>query len=127
MPHLSTEDLKQLAAQLRLQRQALLGAIRSRLHHGDDSAELALANPYADVREQAAADLMADTDIGQLQLEQRALQAIDAALARVSAGLYGTCSGCGGRIALRRLHAQPAATMCLACQESFEQQRQAPP
>lgn len=127
MPHLSTDDIKQFDAQLRLQRQALLGAIRNRLHQADGSGEMALANQYADVREQAEADLLADTDIGQLQLELADLQAVDDALARVSAGSYGTCASCGGRIAMRRLLAQPAARMCLSCQETFEQRRQAPP
>lgn len=126
MPHLSTDDIKQLDLQLRLRRQALLGAIRNRLHRDDESEAMALANPYADVREQAEADLVADTDIGQLQLELADLAGIDEALARVSAGSYGTCSSCGGRIALRRLRVQPAARMCLACQETFEQHRQGP-
>jgi DnaK suppressor protein len=127
VPHLSSDDLEQLEQQLRQRRQALLGAVRSRLHHADGPDQMALANPYADVREQAEADLLADTDIGQLQLELADLRDTDEALARVSAGLYGICSSCGGRIALRRLRAQPAARMCLSCQESFEQHRQAPP
>lgn len=126
MPHLSTDDILQLDQQLRLQRQALLGAIRGRLHQEDGAGEMALANPYTDVREQAEADLLADTDIGQLQLELADLHSVDAALARVSAGSYGVCCNCGGRIALRRLRAQPAASMCLSCQETFEQHRQAP-
>jgi DnaK suppressor protein len=125
--HLTHDDIKQFDLRLRLGRQALLAAIRNRLHQGDGPGEMALANPYADVREQSEADLLADTDIGQLQLELADLQAIDEALARVSAGVYGICTGCGGCIALRRLRAQPAARMCLSCQESFEQQRQAPP
>jgi DnaK suppressor protein len=125
--HLSNDDIKQLDQHLRLRREALLGAIRNRLHRGDEAAVMALDNPYADVREQAEADLLADTDIGQLQLELADLQAIDEALARVAGGIYGVCTGCGGRIALRRLRAQPAARMCLSCQEAFEQHRQAPP
>lgn len=127
MPQLSTDDIKQFDAQLRLRRQALLDAIRNRLHRADGTGEMALANQYADVREQAEADLLADTDISQLQLELADLQAIDEALARVSAGSYGTCSSCGERIAMRRLRAQPAARMCLSCQETYEQHRQAPP
>jgi DnaK suppressor protein len=126
VPHLSHDDIQQLDQQLRLRRQALLGAIRGRLHQSDDAGEMALANPYTDVREQAEADLLADTDIGQLQLELAELHSVDEALARVSAGLYGVCCNCSGRIALRRLRAQPAARMCLSCQETFEQQRQTP-
>ena len=126
MPHLSTDDVKHFDAQLRLGRQSLLGAIRVRLHQDGGGGEMALANQYAAVREQAEADLLADTDIAQLEIELADLQAIDEALARVSAGSYGTCCRCGGRIATRRLRAQPAARLCLSCQERLEHDRQAP-
>lgn len=126
MPHLSTDDIKQFGSQLQLRRQAVLGAIRNRLHQAEGSGEMALANQYAEVREQAQADLLAETDIGQLQIELADLHAIDEALARVHGGTYGICTSCRGRIAVRRLRAQPAARMCLSCQESFEQHRQAP-
>lgn len=37
------------------------------------------------------------------------------ALARVDAGTYGTCVGCGRVIAAARLEARPMATTCIAC------------
>ncbi|MBU6166965.1 MAG: TraR/DksA C4-type zinc finger protein [Alphaproteobacteria bacterium] len=40
---------------------------------------------------------------------------IIAALARIAAGDYGTCSHCGGDIAPARLAALPTATRCIAC------------
>lgn len=126
MPKLSPDDIKQFEVQLRMQRQAVLAAVRRRLHQGDGTDEIALPNHFAEVREQAEADLLADTDIGQLQLELDDLKSIDDALARVGAGSYGMCAGCGARIAPRRLQAQPAARMCLSCQETLEQHRQAP-
>jgi DnaK suppressor protein len=43
------------------------------------------------------------------------LAEIDAALARLAAGGYGTCARCGTAIAPQRLAARPAATTCLAC------------
>lgn len=127
MPKLSPDDIKQFEAQLRLQRQAVLATIRRRLHQPDGTDEMALANHFADVREQAEADLLADTDIGQLQLELADLKSIDDALARVGAGSYGMCTGCGALIARGRLRAQPAARMCLPCQETFEQRRPSAP
>jgi len=127
VPHLSDDDIKQFETLLRLQRQALLGALRHRLHQPDGNGEMALANHFTEVREQAEADLQTDTDIGQLQIELAELQNIDDALARVEAGDYGLCAGCGARIGVRRLRAQPAAKMCLPCQEKFEQHRQVPP
>lgn len=126
MRHLSSNDIEQLAAQLRLQRQATLSAIRQRLHEGNEPDELAMVNHFAEVREQAEADLLADTDIGQLQLELATLRGIDDALARIGAGTYGTCNSCGGPIALQRLRAQPGADKCMPCQQTYEQHRQAP-
>lgn len=123
MPHLSKDNIAQFETELRSRRETVLAAIRQRLHHGDDPDQLALVNTYQDLREQAEADLLADTDLGQLQIELADLEAIDAALARLGAGNYGRCAKCGTTIALARLRAQPAARMCLACQEATEKYR----
>ncbi len=40
---------------------------------------------------------------------------LDRALGRLDAGTYGTCAGCGGRIATERLLARPATTTCVTC------------
>lgn len=123
MNHLSTNDIKQFEDQLRLRRQAVLEAIRQRLHQANAPDELALFNYYADVREQSAADLLTDTDIGQLQIELADLRDIDDALARIVAGTYGICIKCEASITARRLRAHPTARMCLGCQEILEQHR----
>lgn len=49
------------------------------------------------------------------ETERRELQAIDAALARLEEGSYGTCTACRGTIAPERLRALPTATTCRAC------------
>lgn len=43
------------------------------------------------------------------------LDEVDAALARLSAGTYGVCEGCGGPIAAERLDALPVTRRCVAC------------
>lgn len=43
------------------------------------------------------------------------LQAVDAALARLDAGAYGTCVSCGRPIEPERLDARPAVPTCVAC------------
>ena len=43
------------------------------------------------------------------------LAAIDAALARLAAGTYGTCVVCGRPIPAGRLEALPATTTCVSC------------
>jgi RNA polymerase-binding transcription factor DksA len=40
---------------------------------------------------------------------------IAAALERLDAGTYGTCSQCGGPIAPERLRARPVVRTCIAC------------
>ena len=44
-----------------------------------------------------------------------ALAEIDAAYARLDAGTYGTCTGCGRPIPPARLAARPVARTCVAC------------
>ena len=53
------------------------------------------------------------------------LAAIDAALARISAGVYGECVDCGCDIPEARLHANPEALRCISCQEVLEKKQPA--
>ena len=48
------------------------------------------------------------------------LAAIDAALARLEQGTYGTCETCDGQIAAARLEAIPWATKCIECKRLEE-------
>jgi DnaK suppressor protein len=50
----------------------------------------------------------------------RLLAAIDAALARIEAGTYGTCVNCGAQIPPERLKAMPWATLCIDCKRKEE-------
>jgi RNA polymerase-binding transcription factor DksA len=43
------------------------------------------------------------------------LAEIQAALARLADGSYGTCQACGARISAERLAARPAARTCVGC------------
>lgn len=45
----------------------------------------------------------------------REIVEIDAALARIADGTYGTCEICGGAIGRDRLRALPEVRRCLAC------------
>jgi RNA polymerase-binding transcription factor DksA len=47
----------------------------------------------------------------------RTVQEIDAALARIAAGTYGTCVHCGVDIPEERLQFRPFAAGCVACQQ----------
>lgn len=127
MPHFSNDDIVLFETQLRRQRDSLFSALRQRLHQGADGDEMVLASQVADLREQAQADLLGDIDIGLLQIELGELDAVDAALARLHAGTYGSCARCAAPVGLRRLRAQPAARMCRPCQEALEKRGPAAP
>ncbi|GAT74579.1 DnaK-like suppressor protein [Microbacterium sp. HM58-2] len=47
------------------------------------------------------------------------LRQVDEALARLDAGTYGVCAGCGQPIAAARLEVRPFATHCVACAEKL--------
>lgn len=49
--------------------------------------------------------------------ELREIKAIDAALARMQANVWGYCVGCGCPIEGKRLQALPETTRCLGCSE----------
>ena len=52
--------------------------------------------------------------------EERAIQAIDAALDRIEAGTFGICSNCGEPIGAERLEAVPWTTQCIDCKRKEE-------
>ena len=51
---------------------------------------------------------------------EHVLSEIDAALQRIEAGTYGTCTNCGSEIPPERLEARPWATLCIDCQRERE-------
>lgn len=54
--------------------------------------------------------------------EQDRIRDIDAALARIEAGVYGRCENCGQPIEEDRLHAIPTTTLCVVCSGQREDQ-----
>jgi RNA polymerase-binding transcription factor len=59
-------------------------------------------------------------DLAVLESLDRTVQQIDAALARLRAGRYGSCASCGEAIPTPRLRAVPFATLCVPCQSRSE-------
>ena len=58
--------------------------------------------------------------LGILEGENEELREIDAALARLDAGTFGTCETCGKKIPTARLKALPYARMCVECKQRQE-------
>jgi RNA polymerase-binding protein DksA len=55
-------------------------------------------------------------DLALRDRNQLHLRDVEAALARLDAGTYGTCTGCGSPVGAERLEALPWAAHCIDCQ-----------
>ena len=52
--------------------------------------------------------------------EEKLLNKVEAALARMQDGSYGTCEDCGDEIDIKRLMARPVTTLCIDCKSRQE-------
>jgi len=75
--------------------------------------EMDLARSSADVEMHASL----------ISRQEEKLRFVDEAIARLDAGKYGTCLGCGGPIPLDRLIALPFAAYCVDCQHKRNRAR----
>jgi DnaK suppressor protein len=76
-------------------------------------------------------DRAAEMETGRVQQAEQQrdldeLAQVEAALARLDAGSFGTCADCGESIGAARLAVMPSAARCAACQASSEAHRGAP-
>ncbi len=55
------------------------------------------------------------TDAGVGDSLEASDERIERALAKLGEGTYGTCDGCGGLIAPKRLEAAPESVLCIEC------------
>ncbi len=120
MNTLNKQQIAALASSLQQRRQRLIGAIRAHLHQSDQPEERALLGSF-DADDGPSAALIGELGIAQLRHECAELKDIDGALQRIDAGNYGTCQQCGVPIPFARMHVQPVAKACLACQKKAEQ------
>jgi DnaK suppressor protein len=109
------------ANQLQAMRAETLAQLR--IQRGGD---LSRADAAADQRasesdDWAQANVERDLAVALGERESAELLAIDAALQRIQDGSYGLCIDCGVSIPTARLHANPTALRCVACQERLEQ------
>ena len=84
------------------------------------SAEVATEHAVLDGAEEALSVESNLEVINQLQHERQELGAVQAALDRIAAGVYGSCTDCGAPIGSARLEVVPEAGHCIGCQEAAE-------
>jgi RNA polymerase-binding transcription factor DksA len=95
--------------------------------HGDNSSsiedelgELSTAGVDNHMADTASATYERELDAGLEEGAQHALEAVEAALARIDAGTYGLCEACGQPIVAERLSAIPWARLCIDDQRRSE-------
>ena len=96
---------------------ATLEAERTRLHAGLKERIVA-PGPMTYGSQAAAASQVFEQqrDLALREKNEVQLHAVEAALARLDAGTFGTCVRCGRPIAPERLEALPWAAHCIDCQ-----------
>lgn len=109
---------------------ALLAAARASLEAERDRLRAELAEEIESPGQmtygsQAAAATHVFEQQRDLALRERAqlhLAQVDAALARLDEGTWGTCRRCGNPIAEARLEALPWAAYCISCQQVVDRE-----
>jgi RNA polymerase-binding protein DksA len=82
----------------------------------DESGDLRDDVEFSDGFADAAAATAERTEvIGLVESLKKMLDDIDAALARVAEGTYGTCVECGKEIGAERLEFRPESILCVEC------------
>ena len=109
--------------QLRQMRTDLIAQIRTQ--RGGKIGRAEAAPDRHDTQSGDWAQNEGERDLAQTMDERETaeLNAIDAALKRIASGEYGQCVSCGVDIPTARLHANPTALRCFACQDKAEHAR----
>lgn len=81
----------------------------------DEAAEVSGTLDTNDLADTASITLGREIDYTLGEHSQNVLGEIDAALARIEAGTYGTCTNCGKDISVGRLEAYPWGSLCIDC------------
>jgi DnaK suppressor protein len=117
---LSTIDTAQFRERLLAERgrveRALAGLRDGHPGSIEDEAEEVNGNlDTNDLGDTASITLGREIDYTLGENSQTVLAEIDAALARIEDGTYGTCTNCGKEIPVERLEAYPWASLCIDC------------
>jgi DnaK suppressor protein len=109
-----TEQIDSLKSALESKRSELARAIRSQ------SAQLNICEGENDVLDRMQSMTRRDEAVTFLHTLTQTLADVNAALAAMQEGSYGTCAECGELIASKRLRAIPWAAHCIRCQEFID-------
>ncbi len=117
---MDTPQTQAFKRQLIDMRERLLDQIAQQRGGAKSRAEVAAEHFARSEDATAQVNTARDLEFALNEHETAELSAIDAALARLSAGTYGHCTDCDATITTARLNVAPEAARCISCQEKFE-------
>jgi DnaK suppressor protein len=112
---MNEQDLSRLRNQLLVKRKQIFDRVR-----GLESGLQDLQEPQIELEELAQKTERADLFNNLGSLDRGEIEAIELALRKMEAGLYGLCEECGQPILLKRLQALPQARLCRQDAEEYE-------
>lgn len=123
MTDLTPADLRHVEQRLRKRREELLDILHAALIETRREDYLDLAGQVHDSGDAAVADLLLDIDLSGRERELQDMRDVEAALARIAEGRFGSCIECGSDIGHERLDVYPTAKRCMRCQQRLEVRR----
>jgi DnaK suppressor protein len=120
MAALTKQQLAHLNRRLTERHATLLAEVRAMLVQSGNETYVDIAGRVTDTGDASVADMLADMGAAQIHRHVQELREIEAALAQLRAGTYGTCIDCDMEIAYERLTAQLVARRCVQCQSKRE-------
>ncbi|WP_372827062.1 TraR/DksA family transcriptional regulator [Polaromonas sp.] len=121
MDKLQAAPYQQQLLETRVALLAQISAQRGGVVSRADAAAEHFGHPE-DSRAQVASEREIEFALGERETAE--LVAIDGALGRIEAGVYGQCTSCGVAIPAARLQVSPEAARCMARQDKAEHPRQ---
>ncbi len=118
MPIVTHSRFSEFSALLQAQRKQLQDEVHAKIAASGEG--LGLVNQTKITDDDGLADATAEMEVAMVIRESQELQEVEAALARIDDGSYGSCCDCGDAIGQARLNANPVARRCLLCQEKHE-------
>lgn len=123
MSELKPAQLEELAALLKAEYQKVQNEVRNEFDNAGEQHRIDLLNREpGDSGDESLANALADFNVVRFDRYIHALRDVEAAMQRMKAGDYGSCSDCGDEIGYERLRAYPTARRCIACQQKHERE-----
>ncbi len=123
MEHLTPQQIKAFTVLLHARASELGAELRGEFDDGAARRHAQLGEGAVDRADQAYAETNTEREAGMVGHYASELADVQAALARIEAGVYGVCIDCGVSFPHARLLAYPSAKRCLLCQQTREHHR----